>query len=211
MFAKYAINLCTHDDEVEIPPECSQLHHESELVVVMGKQARFISEAEAPDYIFGVAVGNDVSDETWYGERNGVAEPSRLISKACNTWSPLGLEIVNGLDYNDLNVIARLDGEVVAEGRTRDMTNGVDYVVSYLSQYMTLWPGDLIYMGTPPWVPGKREMYAGQTIECELEQVGTVRNKIVAQKGGIANPWWLEEMKNLPPPAEPPAPTPAAR
>jgi hypothetical protein len=89
------------------------------------------------------------------------------------------------------------------------MINSVAYIVSYLSQYMTLWPGDLIYMGTPPFVPGKREMRFGQTIEVEIEQIGLLRNKIVAQKGGIANPWWEAEMKNLPPPAEPTAPIPA--
>jgi len=209
LFAKYAIGLCTHDDEVEIPPENKQLHHEGEMVVVIARHARFVTEAEAPDYVFGVAVGNDVSDESLYGERNGVAEPSRLPSKATNTWSPLGQQIVTGLNYNDLNIEVRLDGEKVAEGRTSTMINSVAYIVSYLSQYMTLWPGDLIYMGTPPFVPGKREMHAGQTIEVEIEQIGLLRNKIVAQKGGIANPWWEAEMKNLPPPAEPPAPMPA--
>jgi 2-keto-4-pentenoate hydratase/2-oxohepta-3-ene-1,7-dioic acid hydratase in catechol pathway len=212
LFAKYAIGLCTHEDEIEMPPEHKVMHHEGEMVVVIGKDAHFVSEAEAPDYVFGVAVGNDVSDETLYGERGGLAEPSRLPSKANDTWSPLGLEIVTGLNYNDLNIVVRRDGEVVAEGRTSTMINSVAYIVSYLSQYMTLWPGDLIYMGTPPFVAGKRELAPGQTIEVEIEQIGLLRNKIVVQKGGIANPWWLAEMNRLPPPpAEPPAPMPAAR
>ncbi|HLF80053.1 MAG TPA: fumarylacetoacetate hydrolase family protein [Dehalococcoidia bacterium] len=213
LFAKYAIGLVTHGDEIEMPPEHKVMHHEGEMVVVIGKEGRFISEAEAPDYVFGVAIGNDVSDETLYGERNGLAEPSRLPSKANDTWSPLGQEIVAGLNYNDLNIIVRRDGEVVAEGRTSTMINSVAYIISYLSQYMTLWPGDLIYMGTPPFVEGKRELAPGQTIEVEIEQIGVLSNKVVKQKAGIANPWWLAEMKRLPPPApaEPPAPTPTTR
>ena len=205
MFAKYAINLVADGDDVEVPPDVETLDHEGELVVVIGKPARFISQSEVKDYILGVAVGNDVSYEAWYGERNGPAEPSRLISKAADTWSPLGNEIVAGLDYSDLMITVTLDGELAASGRTSQMTNGVDYVISYLSQYMTLWPGDLVYMGTPPWLPGMRQMRAGQTLHIEIEKIGTLTNKIVPQKGGIANPWWPAEVEKLPPPAETPA------
>jgi len=188
LFAKLPCNLVAHEADVELPPDCQHLHHEGELVVVIGKKGRFIPMEDVRSHVFGVTVGNDVSDETWYGERNGVEEPSRLISKACDTWSPLGPEIVAGLDYGDLNIQVRLDGEVVSEGRTSEMIDSVEKVVSYLSAYVTLVPGDLIYMGCPPWAPGKREMQVGQTIEVEIESIGTLRNHIVAMKGGLPLP-----------------------
>jgi 2-keto-4-pentenoate hydratase/2-oxohepta-3-ene-1,7-dioic acid hydratase in catechol pathway len=183
LFAKFASCLVGDGDEVEMPPECPSLDHEAELVAVIGRPARHVSVAEAPSYVFGVAVGNDVSYENWYGERQGVEEPSRLISKAVDTWAALGSVICRGLDYSDLRIEARLDGALAAEGRTSEMINSVEYVVSYLSQYLTLLPGDLIYMGCPPWKPDMREMRPGQTIECEIEGIGVLRNRIVAMKG----------------------------
>lgn len=182
LFAKFATCLVADGDDVEMPPECPSLDHEAELVAVIGRPARHVSIAEAPEVIFGVAVGNDVSYENWYGERQGVEEPSRLISKAVDTWAALGSVICRGLDYSDLRIEARLDGVLAAEGRSSEMINSVEYVVSYLSQYMTLMPGDLIYMGCPPWKPNMREMRPGQTIACEIEQIGVLTNRIVAMK-----------------------------
>ena len=193
VFAKFATGLVPHEAEVEQPPECKQLHHQAELVVVIGRQGRYISREEANDYIFGVTVGNDVSDETYYGEPDGVKNPGRIISKACDTWAPLGTDIVAGLDYHDLGIEARLDGEVVSKGRTSEMLYGVEKVVSAMSHYLTLMPGDLFYMGSPPWYPGKRDMFAGQTIECEIEGIGVLRNKIVAMQNVIPDPWWKKE------------------
>src|SRR3989304_1869535 len=90
LFANPPCNLVAHEADVELPPDCQHLHHEGELVVVIGKKGRFIPPDDVRSYVFGVTVGNDVSDETWPGEGTGVEEPSRLISKACATWSPLG-------------------------------------------------------------------------------------------------------------------------
>lgn len=184
LFAKFACNLVPNGADIEMPPECAYLHHQGELVVVIGRQGRYIPRERVGEYVFGVSAGNDVSNESWYGEPKGLEEPSRLISKACDTWAPLGPAIVRGLDYRDLRIQVRLDGEVVADGRTSEMIDSVERIVAYASVYMTLMPGDLIYMGSPPWLPDRREMYVGQTCEVEIEGIGLLRNRVVAMKGG---------------------------
>ena len=151
-FAKLPSSLNPHEGDVELPPGAGNLNYEGELVIVIGKSGRHISIADAPSYVFGVTVGNDWSENTWYGERQGIEEPSRLVSKSLDTWACLGTTIVAGLDYNDLAMEIRLNDEVVASGRTKYLRNNVAQLVSYLSSFATLVPGDLIYTGTPAGV-----------------------------------------------------------
>ena len=117
-------------------------------MLIIGKQGRHIPEAEALDYVFGVTVGDDFSENTWYGEGQGVEEPTRLLSKGTDSWAPIGPAIVTGIDYLDLAVEVRLNGEVVQEGRTSDLVNGVPNLISYISRYVTLMSGDVIFTGT---------------------------------------------------------------
>ncbi len=188
-FAKLSTSLVGTESDVEHPPEASNFDWEGELVLVIGRRARHVSVEEAPRYIFGVTVGNDFSENTWYGERAGVNEPSRLISKATDTWAALGPAIVTGLDYGDLRVMIRVNGDTVATGRTSQLLNNPAQLVSNLSRYVTLLPGDLIYTGTYPTVSGKdNTVHPGDVVEVEIEQLGLLRNRIVPMRGGSAPP-----------------------
>ena len=180
-FAKMPTSLGGPGDPVELPPEAGNLNYEGELVLIIGKKGRHIPESEALDYIFGVTVGDDFSENTWYGERQGVDEPTRLISKGMDTWAPIGPAIVTGIDFLDLAVEVRLNGEVVQQGRTSDLTNGVPVLISYISRYMTLMPGDIIFTGTVARLPDtRRVMKPGDVVEVEIDQIGVLSNTIIA-------------------------------
>src|SRR3972149_5268375 len=130
----------------------------------------------------------DVADGTWYSETEGLQVPSRPLAKGNDTWAPIGTDIVVGLDYNDLQMEIRQNGQVAARARTSEMLSSVAEVVSYMSAYMTLWPGDLIYMGTLNPNPDLREMKVGDVCEVEIEGIGVLRNRVVAMKGGLPLP-----------------------
>src|SRR5918999_930443 len=182
-FAKFPTSLNHHDGDVEMPPEATNLNYEGELVVVIGKRARHVSAADALDYVFGYTVGNDFSENTWYGERQGVNEPTRLLSKGMDTWAPLGAAIVTGIEHRGLPVRTRLNGELVQEGTTNDLVNDVPKLISHLSRYVTLLPGDVIFTGTVRVLPDKRRrMQVGDIVEIEIEGLGTIRNRIVEMK-----------------------------
>ncbi len=183
-FAKLPTSLTGPDSDIEHPPEATNLDWEGELVLVIGKRGRHVSVEDAPGYIFGVAAGNDFSENTWYGERNGVNEPTRLFAKGMDTWAALGPAIVTGIDYGDLQVEIRQNGDVVAVGRTGQLLNTPAQLVSYLSRYVTLQPGDLIYTGTYPTMSGKdNTVKPGDVVEVEIEGLGMLRNRIVAMQG----------------------------
>lgn len=194
-FNKFPTSLNAHDADVELPPGANNFNFEGELVVIIGKMGRFISLQDAPSHVFGVTVGNDWSENTWMGERNEMSdgsrwrylqEPGRLIAKSMDTWACLGTAIVCGLDYSeymDLGIEIRLNGQLAAKGRTKDMTNTVAELIHYLSYFCTLVPGDVIYTGTvaPPSLPGvRRQMQDGDVVEVEIERVGLLRNRVVA-------------------------------
>jgi 2-keto-4-pentenoate hydratase/2-oxohepta-3-ene-1,7-dioic acid hydratase in catechol pathway len=182
-FAKFPTSIGGPGDPVQLPPEAGNLNYEGELVLVVGKSGQHIPEAEAMDYVFGVTVGDDFSENTWYGERQGINEPTRLISKGTDTWAPIGPAIVTGIDFTDLAVEVRLNGEVVQRGRTSELANKVPNLISYISRYVTLEPGDLIFTGTVGRVQGaRRAMQAGDVIEVEIEGIGVLRNEIVPMR-----------------------------
>lgn len=186
-FAKLPTSLGGPDDPVELPAEAGNLNYEGELVLIIGKEGRHIPEERAAEYVFGVTVGDDFSENTWYGERNGFDDPTRMISKGTDTWAPIGPAIVTGIDYTDLAVETRLNGEVVQRGRTSDLVNDMHNLVSYISRYVTLKPGDVIFTGTVGRVPdSRRVMQAGDVVEVEIERLGVLRNRIVPM--GAAGP-----------------------
>ncbi|MCH7782611.1 fumarylacetoacetate hydrolase family protein [candidate division KSB1 bacterium] len=176
LFAKYPTSLIAHEEEIVIPADSENLHYEGELVIVIGKKAQNVSIADAPDYIFGVTAGNDVSERTW--QRNDL---QWLRAKASDTFGPIGPAIVSGLNYNDLLVQTRLNGEVVQSESSKDLIFDVDAIVSYVSRYFTLMPGDVIFTGTPG---STKAMKPGDIVEIEVEGVGVLRNRVVAAKSG---------------------------
>ena len=176
LFAKYPSSLIGHGDAIVMPADAENLHFEGELVVVIGKKAQKVSVDDAPAYIFGVTAGNDVSERTWQQ-----ADLQWLRAKASDTFGPIGPAIVTGLDYRDLLIESRLNGEVQQSERTKDMIFGVDEIVSYVSRYITLLPGDLIFTGTPGRT---KAMKPGDIVEVEVEGVGVLSNRVVAAETG---------------------------
>jgi len=188
-FAKLPTSIIGPDDSIEHPPEATNLDWEGELVLVIGRRCRHVTVAEAPSCVFGVAVGNDVSENTWYGERAALGEPTRLISKASDTWAGLGPAIVTGVNYDDLQVDIRVNNELVARGRTSQMLNNPAQLVSYLSRYITLMPGDLLYTGTYPTLQGRdNTIHPGDVVEIEIEQLGVLRNPVVMMPSPLPAP-----------------------
>lgn len=178
LFAKLPSALIGPEDEIVIPVDASNVHYEGELVVVIGKKAKNVSVVDAADYVFGVTAGNDVSERGW--QRGDL---QWLRAKASDTFAPIGPAIVTGLDYNDLLVQTRLNGELRQSERTQDMLRDVEAIVSYISRYVTLLPGDVIFTGTPGTT---QAMQPGDVVEVEVEGVGVLRNTVVAAtaKGG---------------------------
>jgi len=172
LFAKYPSSIIGQEENIVIPSDATDLHYEGELVVVIGKKAKNISVSKAPNYIFGVTAGNDVSERKWQQ-----ADLQWLRAKASDTFGPVGPAIVTGLNYNDLLLQTRLNGEIRQSERTKDLVYDVEAIVSYISHYVTLFPGDLIFTGTPGTT---KAMKPNDIVEIELEGVGILRNKVVS-------------------------------
>ena len=179
-FAKFPTSLNPTGAGVLLPPEAGNLNYEGELVVVIGKIASRVSEADALDYVFGYAVGNDFSENTWYGERKGRGEPSRLISKGSDTWACLGDRIVSGINYQNRRLRTTLNGETVQDGNTNDLIQDVPELIAYVSRFITLLPGDLVYTGTVPFKKdARRKMQLGDRLTVTIDGIGDVTNQIV--------------------------------
>jgi 2-keto-4-pentenoate hydratase/2-oxohepta-3-ene-1,7-dioic acid hydratase in catechol pathway len=172
LFAKFPTSIIGPDAEIIIPSDAGNVHYEGELVVVIGSTAKNVSIEDAADHIFGVTAGNDVSERAWQG-----ADLQWLRAKGSDTFGPIGPAIVTGLDYNDLLVETRLNGETRQSESSKDLVFGVDHIVSYVSHYVTLYPGDVIFTGTPG---STRAMQPGDVVEIEVQGVGVLRNTVAA-------------------------------
>jgi 2-keto-4-pentenoate hydratase/2-oxohepta-3-ene-1,7-dioic acid hydratase in catechol pathway len=171
MFYKPVSCLQNPDDPIRIPSDAQDTHFEGELAVVIGRPVRNASRREAEEAVFGVTCGNDVSDRNW--QRNTDRQWWR--AKGCDTFGPLGPWVVTGIEYSDLALMTRLNGEIVQEQRTSDLLFDVPTVVEFVSRYVTLLPGDVIYTGTPG---NTRRMNGGDVVEVEIEGIGTLRNPV---------------------------------
>jgi 2-keto-4-pentenoate hydratase/2-oxohepta-3-ene-1,7-dioic acid hydratase in catechol pathway len=174
LFAKMPTSIVGPGDDIVLPEDAKNAHYEGELVVVIGRRAKNVTAADAPNYVFGVTAGNDVSEREWQK-----ADLQWFRAKASDTFGPLGPVIVKGLNYGDLLLQTRLNGEVVQSQRTKDLIFDVPTIVSYVSRFVTLEPGDVIYTGTPGTT---RRMNPGDTVEIEIEGIGVLRNKVRAEK-----------------------------
>jgi 2-keto-4-pentenoate hydratase/2-oxohepta-3-ene-1,7-dioic acid hydratase in catechol pathway len=152
------------------PPDSQNLHYEAEMVVVIGREASNVSLEDAHEYVFGVSAGNDVSERTWQARD---IQWSR--AKGSRTFNAVGPHLVTGLSYGDLGIEGRHNGNRVQGERTSDLIFSIDYMLHYISQYFTLYPGDLIWTGT---MGSTRAMQPGDTYEVEVEGVGVLRNQV---------------------------------
>lgn len=169
---------------VEVPQESRLCLHEAEVVLVIGRPARHVTEEEAPDYIWGVTAGNDISEFDWYVEGQERQSPGKLMAKATDTFAPIGPAIAVGLDYSDLEIIHRLNGEITQRGSSADRLQGPAQLVAHLSRFVTLLPGDIIFTGAAPFqVNAQRTVQVGDELEVEIEGIGRLRNRAVAMPG----------------------------
>ena len=171
LFAKYPTSIVANGADIVKPADSENLHFEGEMVLVIGKTASNVSVEEAEDYIFGVTVGNDISERDWQA-----ADLQWLRAKASDTFGPVGPFIVNGLDYGNLMVQTRVNGEVRQSASSADLIFDIPTIVSYVSRYVTLFPGDLIFTGTPGTT---QAMEPGDIVEVEIEGVGILSNQVV--------------------------------
>ena len=170
LFWKPSSCIISTEENILLPPGAENVHYEAELVLVIGKKTKNVTRAQAAGHIFGITAGNDVSERNW--QKNDL---TWFRAKGSDTFGPLGPCIVSGLNYNDLRVQSRVNGEVRQEGRTSEFIFPVDVVVSYISQFATLFPGDVIYTGTPG---STKAMRPGDIVEVEVEGVGVLRNRV---------------------------------
>lgn len=175
LFTKYPSSIVGPDHAIVRPADSENLHYEAEMVVVIGATAKNVSVSEAPSYVFGVTAGNDVSERDWQS-----ADLQWFRAKASDTFGPIGPVVVRGLEYDNLAIEGRVNGDVHQSSNTSDLIFDVPTIVSYLSRYVTLEPGDVIFTGTPG---STRAMEPGDIVEIELEGVGVLRNTVVAAEG----------------------------
>jgi 2-keto-4-pentenoate hydratase/2-oxohepta-3-ene-1,7-dioic acid hydratase in catechol pathway len=167
--------LIAHRQDVIIPADATdKVQYEGELVAVIGKRCKRVSEAEALDCVFGYTIGNDVSERTWQrGDR------TFWRGKNTDTFKPMGPWIVTGLDPDGLRVTIRLNGKEMFTYAVKDAIFGVRQFISRMSQYLTLYPGDVLWMGTD----GPTEnMKDGDVVEVEVPGIGVLRNPVVRER-----------------------------
>ena len=170
LFWKPSASIIGTEENILLPEGAENVHYEAEMVVVIGKKTRNVAPADASKHIFGITAGNDVSERDW--QKNDL---QWFRAKGCDTFGVLGPSIVTGLDYNNLSVESRVNGEIRQSGRTSELIFPVDTIISYISQFVTLMPGDVIYTGTPGTT---KPMHPGEVIEIEVEGVGVLRNQV---------------------------------
>lgn len=180
IFSKYANAIVGHNDAVEIPVNSNEVDFEAELAIVIGKEAKRVSEEEANDYVFGYTILNDISardlqftDGQW----------SR--GKTADTFAPIGPVVVTHDEVGDphrLAISLELNGEMMQDSNTNNLIFTVPQIISFLSQSMTLKPGDLIATGTPPGVGMGRNpkvwLKNGDRMNVTIEKIGTLSNHV---------------------------------
>ncbi len=186
LFSKFINTLIGQGDAIKIPRVSKQVDYEAELVVVIGKKGKHIpNDASAFDYVAGYTCGHDVSGRDW--QFRG-AEKQWMVGKTFDTFAPVGPVIVTTdelTDPHNLQVQLRLNGVTMQNSNTREFIFKVPEMLAFISQVITLEPGDLIFTGTPPGVGISRTppvlLKAGDVCEVEIAQIGVLRNVCVAE------------------------------
>jgi 2-keto-4-pentenoate hydratase/2-oxohepta-3-ene-1,7-dioic acid hydratase in catechol pathway len=167
--------LVATDEPIVIPKDASEeVQYEGELVVVIGKRCKRVSEADALDCVFGYTIGNDVSERVW--QRN---DRTLWRGKNTDTFKPMGPWIVPGLDPDVLRVTIRVNGREMFSYAIKDAIFGVRQFISRMSQYLTLHPGDVLWMGTDGATENVKD---GDMVEIEIPGIGVLRNPVVRER-----------------------------
>jgi len=183
IFMKATSAIVGPDDDLVIPRGSKKTDWEVELGIVIGKTAKYVSEAEALDHIAGYCVIHDVSERSFQTERSG----QWTKGKSCDTFGPTGPWLVTKDEAGDPQNLAmwlKVNGKTMQNGSTKTMVYGAAFLVSYLSQFMSLQPGDLISTGTPPGVglgmKPPRYLKAGDVVELGIEGLGSQKQNVRA-------------------------------
>ena len=179
IFLKTTTALCGPGDPIVLPRAYrDSIDYEAELVIVIGKRAKNISEDDVPGVVLGYTVGNDVSNRAAQFKDGQWAR-----GKSYDTFCPIGPAIETDVDGDNLDITCRIDGVAMQASNTSDMIFPCRRIVSYLSECMTLLPGTVILTGTPQGVGYTRKppvfLKAGQTVECSIWGIGTLSNPVV--------------------------------
>lgn len=182
VFNKWTSAICGPDDDIEIPRGATKTDWEIELGVVIGKPGRYIEESDALSHVAGYCVVNDVSEREWQLERGGTWDKG----KGCDTFGPIGPWVVTPDEAGDIGNLAmwlEVDGKRYQDGSTATMIFGVARIISYLSRFLSLQPGDVISTGTPPGVGlgQKPPVYlkGGEVMRLGIEGLGEQTQKVV--------------------------------
>ena len=182
VFMKATSSISGPYDDIEMPKDSSKLDWEVELAVVIGKETKNISEKEVSDHILGYCIVNDVSEREWQLEKSG----QWVKGKSADTFGPTGPYLVTQdeiPDINNLNLILEVNGKTMQSGNTKNMIFNVNFLISYLSKFMSLQPGDLITTGTPAGVGMgmKPQVFlkSGDNIKLSIDFLGEQNSKVV--------------------------------
>ncbi len=164
--------LIAHREAIVIPKDASeQVHYEGELAVIIGKKAKYLSEDEALDCVLGYTIGNDVSERSWQSE-----DRTLWRAKNTDTFAPMGPWIETDVDLDQLQTTVRVNGVVSSQFETNAMLFGVQRYIATITRYITLYPGDMIWMGTDGTSPNLK---AGDMVDIEISGIGTLSNPVV--------------------------------
>ncbi|HEX4407908.1 MAG TPA: fumarylacetoacetate hydrolase family protein [Xanthobacteraceae bacterium] len=166
--------LVPHEADIIKPADAGpHFEYEAELVAVLGKSARRVTAAEAADCIFGWTIGNDMTERTWQAK-----DPTNLRGKNADTLKPMGPWIVTGLDLRNMTTNVRINGRLAHSFPTANMLFSPGEVISDVSRYNTLSPGDVVWLGTDELPEAVKP---GDVIEIEITGIGILRNRVVAE------------------------------
>ena len=171
------------NDNIVIPKNSKKTDWEIELGIVIGKETKYITEDQSLDHIFGYCIVNDISEREFQIERSGQWDKG----KGCDTFGPIGPYIVTKdeiKDVQNLNLELKLNNKIMQKGNTKKMIFGVEYIISYLSNFMTLKPGDIITTGTPPGVGMARKpqifLKSGDEMMLKIDNLGFQKQKVLS-------------------------------
>lgn len=172
LFLKPASSIIPDQGEIILPPAhlTNQVELEGEVALVIGKRGKNIKEEEALDYVFGCTIFNDVTARDLTK-----TDPQFTRGKGFDTFGPLGPHIVTGIDPTNLRIVTTLNGKVAQDGNTNEMTFSIPFLISWISQVMTLEPGDILATGSPS---GSCPMKSGDTVVVEVDKIGKLTNYV---------------------------------
>lgn len=184
IFLKSTTAITGPDDDIIIPKNSVKTDWEVELGVIIGKKASYVNEANAMDYVAGYVLHNDVSEREFQLERNGTWDKG----KGCDTFAPIGPFLITKdevTDVHSLRLWLKVNGQMMQDGNTSNLIFNIPHLVSYISQFMTLMPGDLISTGTPAGVgmgikPAPVFLKPGDIVELGIDGLGSSRQQVKA-------------------------------